>query len=309
MKKTYNFLIKSLIAIIIGAILTTAIGVIALALGYNDATSWLRLRGTCTIIFAIFGAATACYALYMSFKAEHIHIEKIRRGSGFLKAASFLAFAIIFFIFGFELVKVIVASYKESFSEFFSIWRILKFIFALPCAFHFLFMALPSKHKRKKIVIPKPLLYITSVGTVLWAIFGLLAAYFYTNLTTMNILKIWHILTFLVFTVFFLFEVKFEHLKPSPRIYIFISLITFITSMAFSLTAILGLMFGIIPSSNSFSAVELISALSVGIYALSRVYAIADTMKYVMHTRDSSSHSSKFDGHRHHHHHSSHSDK
>ena len=84
---------------------------------------------------------------------------------------------------------------------------------------------------------------------------------------------------------------------------------TFITSMAFSLTAILGLMFEIIPSSNSFSAVELISALSVGVYALSRVYAIADTMKYVMLTRDSSSHSSKFDGHRHHHHHhhSSHS--
>ena len=307
MKKTYNFLRKSLLFVIIGAIATSAVGVVALALGYNNTTSWLQLKGACTIIFAIFGLATVGFTAFVSIKAENIHIEKIRKSSGFVKLTSFLAFAIIFFIFGFELVKTILASYKESFSSYFSIWRIMKFIFALPCSLHFLFMALPSKYKRKKIVIPKPLLYITSSSTVIWAIFGLLATYFYTQLTTMNILKIWHLLTFLVFIVFFLFEVKFEHIKPNPKAYIFVSLMAFIASMAFSLTTIIGLICGIIPASKSFSAVELTSAFVVGLYALSRVCALIGTMKYVLVTRDNSSHSSKFDSH-HHHHHSSHSD-
>ena len=309
MKKTYNFLSKSLLAIIICSLITTAIGVVALLLGYNPTTSWLKIKGACTIIFAIFGFGTACYALYMSINARSIHIEKIKRDSGFLKAASYLAFAVIFFIFSFELIKMILASYQEKFSAFFSIWRILKCFFALPCSLHFLFMALPTKYKRKKIKIPKILLFITSISTVFWAIFGLLSAYFYDFLTTMNILKIWQILIYLIFALFFLTEVKFEHIKPSPRLYIFVSSITFIASMAFTLTTIIGLISGIIPVEKSFSAVELTSSLMVGIYALSRCFAIANTMKHVIINSDSSSHSSKFDGHKHHHHHhSSHSD-
>lgn len=305
MKKTYKFLTKSLIAIIIGAILTSILGTIAFVLGYNDQTSWLRLRGACTIIFAIVGFATMCYAVFMSVKAKDIHIEKIRRSSGFSKTASCLAFLVLFFIFGHELIKIILASYQDKFGAFFSIWRILKFVFALPCSLYFLIMALPSKYKRKKIKVPKMLQYITGVSTVVWAIFGLLATYFYAFLATKNILKIWQILVYLVFTVFFLFEIKFEHIKPCPRAYICISSLTFITTMAFTLTTIISLACGIIPPGMSFSATELICSLTIGIYALSRVYAITDTMKYVLITSDKGSHSSKFDKHHHHHHHHS----
>ncbi|MBO5357054.1 MAG: hypothetical protein J6A95_04725 [Clostridia bacterium] len=305
MKETYKLLSKILLIIIIGAIITTIFGVVAVYLGYNNITNHLNIKGACTIIYLIFGALTVCCAGYAAFKVKSLHIKKIRKNSGFLKAASYLAFAVIFFTFCFELVRIIIASYTNSFLEYFSTWRLLKLAFSLPCSLHFLFMALPTKLRRRRVKIPKSILYITSVSTVLWAVFGLLSAYFYNQLTTTNILKIWQIIIYLIFAVFFLFEIKFEHIKPSSRAYLFTSLLAFIASMAFTLTTIIGLISGIIYSKNSFSALELLGSLVIGIYALSRMFAIKYTIKYVMSTSDNSSHSSKFDKHGHHHHHHS----
>ncbi len=307
MKETYKFLIKKLPIILIGSIITTVLGVVALILGYNSTTSWLRLRGVCTIIFALVGFATMCFAGYIAFKTKDVHIKKIKKSSGFLKTASYLVFAISFFIFGFELVKIILASYEANFSQYFSIWRILRFVFALPCSAHFLFMALPTRIKRKKVRIPKNLLYISSISTILWAIMGLLSTYFANepgkNLTTMNILKIWQILVYLSFAVFFLFEAKFEHINQAPRGYIFTGCLAFICAMAFTLTNLIGLVIRVIPSRNCFSAPELICLLSVGLYAFARIHAIPHTIKHVINNSDRSSFSSKFDKHRHHHHH------
>ncbi len=305
MKETYKLLSKILLVIIVGSVISTVFGVVAVYLGYNNTTNHLNIKGACTIIYLIFGALTVCCAGYAAFKVKSLHIKKIRRNSGFLKAASYLAFAVIFFTFCFELVRIVIASYTNSFSEFFTVWRLLKLVFSLPCSLHFLFMALPTKLRRIRVKIPKAILYITSVSTVLWAVSGLLSAYFYNQLATTNILKIWQIIIYLIFAVFFLFEIRFEHIKPSSRAYLFTSLLAFIASMAFTLTTIIGLISGIIYSRNSFSALELLGSLVIGIYALSRMFAIKYTIKYVMSTIDNSSHSSKFDKHGHHHHHSS----
>lgn len=302
MKETYKFLTKNLPIILIGSIITTILGVIALYLGYNQATSWLSLKGACTIIFALVGFATMCYAGYIAFKTKDVHITKIKKSSGFLRVAAYLAFAMTIFMFGLDLIRLIIASYKEIDSIYFSAWRIIRFILALPLSFHFLFMALPAKFKRRRVVIPKSLIYITATSTVLWAVFSLLSAYFYNWLATMNILKIWQIIVYLVFAVFFLFEIKFEHIKPSPKGFVFTGCLAFIVPMAFSLTTVIGLSLRIIPTSKSFSAAELISSLIIGIYAFARVFAVPHTIKSVLDNRDSSTSSSKFDRNRHHHH-------
>ncbi len=306
MKETYKFLSIFLPFVAVGSFLTTAMGCVAFSLGYNPKTSWLYLHGACTIIFAIFGFATMCYAGFVAYKANNISIKKIRRNYGFLRVSSIISFCVILFVFGADLVKLILASYSDTYSTYFTTWRLFKFIFAFPCSLHFLLMALPTKYKRKKISIPKPLLYITSTSTVLWAVFGLLAAYFSKQLTTMNILKIWQIVVYLVFTIFFLFEIKFEHISQNPKSLIFTGCLSFIFAMAFSLSTLISVIVGIVPASKSFSMVELMSSIVIGVYAFSRVFAIANTMKHVIRNTDSSSHSSKFDGNHHHHHHHHH---
>ena len=312
MKQTYKFLTKNLPYVLLGAVLTTILGVIACILGYDKKTSWLRLGGACTIVFALLGLATICFAGYIAYKTKDVHIKKIRKNSGFLKVGAYLAFAITLFIFGFELVKLIMASYNSMLSEYFSIWRVFRFIFALPCACHFLFVALPTRIKRKRVKIPKVIRYITSVSAVLWSIFGLLSSYFSNQLSTMNILKIWQVVLYLCFTVFFLFEAKFEHISQAPRAYIFMGCTTFTLTMAFTLTTIICVITRIIPYTNSFSAAELICTLVIGIYAFARICAIVDTLRHVIMNSDSGTFSSKFGHqhqHRHHHHHHSSSSK
>ena len=305
MKKTYKFLLKHLPIVLGCALATSAIGVIALILGYNDITSWLSLKGACTIIFIIFGLFSIGYVGYISYKTNDIHIKRIKKSSGFLRVCSCLAFAITLFIFGFELVKIILASYQSSFSEYFSVWRVLRFVFALPCSCYFLLMALPTKLKRRKVNIPKPIWYICSVSTILWAISGLLASYFSSQLSTMNILKIWQILVYLCFAVFFLFEAKFEHINQSPRAFIFTGCLALIVTMAFSLSSLICLAIGTISGHNSFSAPELICSVIIGLYAFSRIYAIPFTIKHVIETSDT--HISSGEHKHHHHRHSSNS--
>lgn len=291
MKKTYKFLVKNLPFILFGTLATSILGVVALYLGYNSITSRLKLDGACTIIFAILAIASVGYSIYVTAKTPDIHVKKIKRNAPFLRIMSCLAFCITLFIFGFELVKIIVASYQESFSSYFSLWRVLRFTFALPCSLYFLFMSLPSKFKRKRIKISKSAWYVCSVGTILWAVFGLLSSYFYKQLTTMNVLKIWHLIVYLSIALFFLFEAKFEHINQSPRAYIFFGCLSFILSMSFSLTNLICLTVGTIPAYNSFSTTDLLCTTILGLYAFSRICAIPYTIKHVMQTSDVSMHS------------------
>lgn len=311
MKQTYKLLKGSLPIILVGAILSTVMGVIAFVMGYNAETSWLYLRGACTIIFAVLGFATMCYSGFVAFKANNVNIKRIRKNYGFLRFGSYLAFGVTLFIFGLDLLKVILATYENVYSNNFTIWRVLRLVFLLPASCHFLIMALPSRYKRKRLEIPKPILYVTSSSTVLWAIFSLLTMYFTKQFSMMNILKIWQIVIYLVFAVFFLFEVKFEHVNQNVKGLIFTGSLSFIFTMAFSLTTLICLALRIIPSNMSVSAPELFCPLGIGIYAFSRVCGVVNTMKYVINTSGSSTekhHSHSHHGHHGHHgHHSHHS--
>jgi len=297
MKHSYKFLTKCLPFILGGALLTTVIGCLAFLLGYNSKTSWLNLSGAFSILYIIALLATLGFAVYTSIKTDNIHITRIKKNSGFLKAAASLACIITMFSFCFDFIKIIIGSYGGY--EPFEPSRIARFIFTLPLSVYFLLMVLPSKFKRKKIKVPKAITYICSVSTILWCVISILAIYFYKGLATMNITKIMHLLVYLSFAVFFLFEVKFELIKPSTKGYLISGFTAFILSAGFTLTVWLSRIMGIIPKGKAFSDTELILTILIGFYALARMYAIPKTMKHVLENSDNSSFSSKFSRHSH----------
>lgn len=295
MKQGYKFLTKHLPIILCCSLATAAIGVTAMKLGYNPATSWLKLSGVCTILFALAFAFLVGYAIFVSVKMPDIHLARIKKKCAFLKIASVVSFIMIFFMFCLETHKIILASYQEKLPEYFTIWRILKYICAFPASVHFLLMAIPSKINRKKrIKIPKAISYITSVGAILWAIFGLLSAYFYSQMTIRNVLKIWQLVVYLAFILYFLFEAKFDHLNNGKKVqrgFIFTGCFAYILACAFSLTTTICMIFRIIPLNPiiSFSATEVLTSFTVGLYAFSKLYAYLRTVKVVINNSDSDS--------------------
>lgn len=305
MKKAYKFLTKHLFYLLLCVLACAGIGSLAMHLGYNSTTSWLKVTGACTILFAIMILCSIFYAGFIAIKTPDCKLTRIKKKCTFLKITTVLAFILLFFMFARETWTLIKASYQEALPTYFSTWRILKYVFSLPASIYFLFMALPSKNRRRKrIKIPKFLQYVTSIGVIFWCIFGLLAAYFYTIMSFKNILKIWQLLIYLAFIVFFLFEAKFEHLndgKHTHRGFIFTGLLAFIASMAFSLTTIISMIFRIVPTETgiSFSAIEIFTSFVIGLYAFSRIYAFVNTVRVVIYNSDDSSSSSKFSRHNH----------
>lgn len=306
MKQGYKFLAKHLPILTCCSLATTAMGVVAMKLGYNAVTSWLQPLGVCTIIFALMCAFSIGYAAYISKKVPDIHLAKVKKKSAFLKISSIVSFVMIFFMFSLETRKLILASYSGSIPEFFTTWRVLKYIFAFPASVHFFLMALPSKIKRKKrIKIPKFINYIATLGVIFWSIFGLLSAYFYSQMSIKNILKIWQLIVYLAFILFFLFEAKFDHLnkgKSTSRGFIFAGCLAFILSCAFSLTSTLCMVFRIIPTESKivFSATEVFTSFAIGLYAFSKIFAYMHTAKIVAYNNDHNPSSSKFSNHHRH---------
>lgn len=303
MKRAYKFLTKHLFYFLLCALGCTGVGSLAMYLGYNSTTSWLRVTGACTILFAIVILCSVFYAGFIAVKMPECTLTRIKKKCTFLKITSVLAFILLFFMFGRETWTLIKASYEEAIPTYFTTWRVLKYASSFPASIYFLIMALPSKNRRRKrIKIPKFLQYVTSVGVIFWCIFGLLAAYFYQIMSFKNILKIWQLLVYLSFIIFFLFEAKFEHLndgKKTHRGFIFTGLLAFIASMAFSLTTTISMIFRIVPTetSVSFSAIEVFTSFIIGLYAFSRIFAFVNTARAVVFNSDDSSSSRKFSTH------------
>lgn len=311
MRRAYKFLAKHLPFVFCASIISAIIGLAAMKLGYNETTSWLQISGVCTILFALAILSTIGYAIYVICKADDARLARTKKNVNFTRVASIVAFIMIFFMFALETIKLVKASYRGSLEEYFTVWRVLKYIFALPASIHFAIMAIPSKSKRnKRIKIPKTISYIGSLGIILWCIFGLLAAY-RADIGTNNILKIWQLLIYLGFIVFFLSEAKFDLLnsgKKSTKGFLITGCISFIITISLSLTTTLSNIFGVINKNlqNSFSDTEVLTSLIIGIYIASRIYAYVRTVKVVAYNQDGSSSSNKFNSNHSHTHHSSH---
>lgn len=288
MQKTLN-LFKKMLPIIISLTMGAFFfGLLSFIYYYNNATMSVNFKSIISIIYIIFTACAYGTAIAFSVKAKHIHIRKIKRTNNFFKFSSLLAAIMATALFLFDFFRFVTV---ESLS---SSWRLVRLIFFIPLICHIVIGLIPKKYKRHTIVVPKWLKIASSVGSVLWSIFGLLTIYFWNALPTTNFFKLMHVFFYLFAILFFLFEAKFELLKPNHRLYIFFSLALFIHSVTFVGTTMFAKLFGSL-SKVALSEFELVCALCIGIYALSRVYSIAVTLRHIKENSDDIHHSRKFD--------------
>lgn len=300
MKKVYDFFRKFYWLFLIGGFINIIFGTVAFALDYKN--QQFVFPAVCSILFVVFLAASLSFAIFFAHKTKHLHITKIRKqSSNFLKLSTWLALAAITLLFIAETVKLVSKSYISDPSDF-TPARIARYILCLPLIAYFLINALPSKIKKTKIVIPNVIKYILSVCSILWCLSGLLSAYFYEKLAETNMAKNWQIIIYLALTFFFLFEAKFEHLKPSNFAYVLSAFTSFLLVMSFSVTIIISSSLGFIPIYidagqnvyECFSAVENLVVFLLGLYAFARMHAVYRTMKHVMDNDEKGSFSSKF---------------
>lgn len=294
MKKVHDFFKKFYWLFILGAVLNVIFGLVAFGLDYSNEQFIFPRVGSSLFFLSLI--ITLGFAVYFSYETRHLHITKIRKqSSNFLKLTSWLAFSVAILFFLFETIKIIAVPYLEE-PGVFTFPRIARYLLCLPLAGYFFIEAFPTKIKKKKIVFPIGLRYAFSICTILWGIFSILTIYFDQNLSTTNMLKNWQIIFYLALTFFFLFEAKFEHIKPNGLSYILSATVLFILASSFSVTVILSLSLNFLPLdySECYTEVEYVSAFIFGLYAYARLHAILKTMKHIMDNDEKGTFSSKF---------------
>ena len=299
MKNVYEFIKRYYWLFLVGGFINIIFGVLAFALDYEEQR--FVFPAVCSLLFVIFLCCSLAFAIFYSYKTMHPHITKIRKqSSNFLKLSTWLAFSAVALLFVAESAKIISINYIADPSEF-TASRIVRYILCLPLMGYFFVNGLPRKLKKKRLDVPKPLKYTFSVCAILWGISGVVAAYQYEKLDAMNMTKNWQIIIYLVITFFFLFEAKFEHLKPSNFPYVLSASVLFILVMSFSVSVVLAGAAGFIPTYisagnnqyESFSAFENLVVFLIGLYAYARMHALGTTIKHVMDTTEGTF-SSKF---------------
>ena len=291
MDKTYN-LFKKFLPLIIGvAFVGFAFSLLTLLYYYNDSTVSVNFKNVMPIltIFVVIGAIAL--AVYFSLQVKDLHISKIKKNFAFSKFASSLTAALGAALFFFDFFRFVQTPTTSS------PLRILRMLVFIPFIAHFILGMLPSKFKRKKLSLPKWLKPLTSICAIAWSIFGLLMIYFWAGLPTTNMFRLIHTFYYILLIVFFMFEAKFELFTPMPRAFVMSSTLLFVYSFILTGSITLAKVLGGIPGVK-ISDFELFLTFSIGIYALSRMIAVQQTLKYVMNKNSGSRH-------RHHHHHHS----
>ncbi len=293
MDKTYN-LFKKFLPLIIGiAFVGLAFSLLTLIYYYNDSTISVDFKNVIPIfsVIVLFGAIAL--SVYFSLQIKDLHIAKIKKNFAFSKFASSLTAALAAALFFFDFFRFVQTPTTSS------PLRILRMLVFVPFIAHFILGMMPSKIKRKKLSLPKWLKPTTSICAISWSIFGLLMIYFWAGLPTANMFRIIHTFYYILLIVFFMFEAKFELFTPMPRAFVMSSTLLFVYSFILTGSITIAKVLGGIPGVK-ISDFELFLTFSIGIYALSRMISVQQTLKYVM---------NKNSGSRHHHHHHSSSDE
>ncbi|MBO5261789.1 MAG: hypothetical protein J6B45_01965, partial [Clostridia bacterium] len=293
MEKTYNLFKKFIPPIIILSCIGLLFALFTLLYYYVPSTASIDFKNIIPIFTAAFLAVSYAVCFVFAFSIKSLHIKRIRKNSSFLKFASLLAAGLVFFLFLFNFIQFV------QLDEQWPVFKALRLIVSIPFVAYLVVGIIPKKIKRKKIVIPKWVMPITSICAVIWCILGLLAVYFWEGLgalPTTNIFRLIHTFYQAMVILFFLAEIGFEFLGKGHKLYVLTASCLFVTTFVLTGGMLLGKFLNIIPQVN-ISNFEIFTGVALGIYALAKLIAIQQTLKYVM-KRESEGHS-----HHHHHHH------
>ena len=267
---------------------------------YNDATMSIDMSQVIPYCAIFFIVLAIFFVSFLTFKIDHLRITKVKKSFGICKFASLLAATLAAASFFFDFFRFV--DQPAQFSAF----RIIRLVVFIPFIAYLIINAIPKKIKRKRIVLPSWLKPICAVATLVWCILGLVMIYFWqssayeTTMSTVNIFRIAFIFHYILVTLFFAFEIKFELLSPVPKAYVFFSGLLF--TYSFTVIGPIMLRSILIESNNlgSISLFEIFLAFALGLYALSKLIAMQQTMRFVMKKNSGGSHH-HHRSHRHHH--------
>ena len=279
MQKNYN-LFKIFYPIILAELgLVFIFGTLSFKLCYNYETCTLFFNKPLCIIFIIsiiLTIATAlCFAL---MSGDGLRVARIKKDFIFLMVASCFAAIMAFVLFVFRVIGL----GKEDISAF----KVIQTLLLLPLGAYFVLNVFSSKNGENGIKTPKEVKYALTICAIVWAILGIFSMYFYNEpyFFTNNIFKTTQILIYVAFSALFLFEARFEHFSPNYKMYIFSAFVSAALTFAFSAGVIIAKISKTVPKAQSLSMAEVLCSLAIGIYALSRIFALFQTIKYIPQT-------------------------
>ena len=288
MNKVYN-LFKKILPIIVGlSVVSTFFGLLSLIYYYNKDTvsiDFANVIPICTIIFFLLAIGVV---IYFVTKVNNIYISKIKKSFGLCHFAAALSAALAAALFFFDFFRFVQSPTTSS------ALRILRLVAFAPFILYLILGMVPRSFHKKAIHISIKIKYIAAIGAIAWTILGLLMIYFWEGLPMTNVFKITHLFFYVLFLLFLAFEIKFELLNPTPRLYVLFSLLLFVYTTALTGSVMLAKFFGFI-GEVSISEFEIFLAFALGIYALSKMIAIPRTIKFVREKGHGGRH------HRHHH--------
>lgn len=298
MEKTLKLFKKFLPIIIITSMIGLVFGFLTLLYYYNNSIPKIDFKAVIPILTILILVFAIALAVLFTIKTDKLHIARIKKDASFSKFACALtavmtAALFLFEFFRFVMYPTIFATQPE---------KILRLFVFVPFVIYFIIQMLPKKFKRQAIVLPKWLKPLCSVCAILWSVCSLVSIFRWTGLPIKNEFKLMFIGYNIIALIFFLSEAKFELLKPSHRFYMLSALILFVYTSILSGSIIIAKLLGRLDA-VTLSEFELICSITIGIYALSKMFAIIHTLKYLKERSSSSVYSSKFDKGSHHHHH------
>ena len=304
MQKTYLIFKKYLPIILAVSALALIFGLLTMVYYYSDNTMSIDFKNVIPIFTAALVLIAFVLSIVFTFKVNNTGISKIKKSFGVCKFASLLAATLAAASFFFDFFRFVDQPGQ------FSVFRIIRLIVFIPFIAYLIINVIPKKIKRKRVTLPVWLKPVTAFSSLIWCILGLVMIYFWqapsysTVLGTTNIFKVAFIIYYLFVTIFFIFEIKYEFISSAPKGYVLFSSFLFVYSITIIGPIMLKTVLSESSNLGSISLFEIFLAFALGLYALAKMIAMQQTMRFVIKKRGGSTHAHR---HHHHHHHHKHS--
>ncbi|MBO5287050.1 MAG: hypothetical protein J6B34_02885 [Clostridia bacterium] len=302
MEKTLKLFKKFLPAIIITTLVGLIFGFLTLLYYYIPSIPTITFKAVIPILTLVIFVLIVAMIITFAVKTKKLHISRVKRDAPFSKFAAALAGIMVAALFLFDFFRFVIspglfAAQPE---------KIIRLFVFVPFVIYFVIQLIPKKMKRQAVILPKWLKPLCSVCAILWCVCSLVSIFRWTGLPITNIFKLSFIAYTLLALIFFLSEAKFELLKPNHRFYMISAFLLFSYTVVVSGSIVLGKLLGT-AKAVTLSEFELICSITLGIYALSKMFAILRTLSFLKERSSTSTYSSKFSNKKHHHgHHHSH---
>ena len=297
MQKIYNLFRKYLPIVLVVSSIALVFGLLSLIYYYNESTVSIDFKNVVPIFTVILMAIAVLASIIFTSKVDKLHITKIKKSFGLCKFASLLAATLAAALFFFDFFRFVLNPGQ------FSSLRIIRLLVFIPFVVYIVLNVIPKKVKTRRIELPHWLKPITAICTIVWSILGLLMIYFWQELPTTNLFKLIFLFYYVIVTLFFMFEIKFEISSPVVKGYVITALLLFVYTFAVIGPLMIAKFLGRL-TEVTISEFEIFLAFALGIYAFAKLVAMQQTMKFVM-KNNGTSHGH----HHHHHHHHKHTDK